>query len=89
MNKKAENSIIKYFLKEIETIDKWKDITENDIDISYIKKGIHSGKDFSVDNESSNRAIGTVCSGIGTVLLGLAVYFIFKRKKAERKISIN
>ena len=53
----------------------------DDLDISYIKKGIHSGEDFKSDNVSSNKTMGIGISGAGIVLLGLAVYFIFKRKR--------
>lgn len=56
---------------------------DDDLDISYIKKGIHSGEDFTVDNVASNRAIGIGISGAGAAILGLAVFFIFKRKKLE------
>lgn len=56
---------------------------DDDLDISYIKKGIHSGEDFTVDNVASNRAIGIGISGAGAALLVLAVFFIFKRKKLE------
>ncbi len=53
----------------------------DDLDISYIKKGIHSGEDFTVDNVSSNRTMGIGISGAGAAILVLAVYFLFKRKK--------
>ena len=56
---------------------------DDDLDISYIKKGIHSGEDFAVDNVSSNRTMGIGISGAGAAILGLAVYFIFKIKKVE------
>lgn len=56
---------------------------DDDLDISYIKKGIHSGEDFAVDNVGSNRAMGIGISGAGAAILGLAVFFIFKRKKLE------
>ena len=53
----------------------------DDLDISYIKKGIHSGEDFTVDNVSSNKTMGIGISGAGAALLVLAVYFMVKRKK--------
>ncbi len=53
----------------------------DDLDISYIKKGIHSGEDFTANNVSSNRAMGIGISGAGAALLGLAGYFMVKRKK--------
>lgn len=56
---------------------------DDDLDISYIKKGIHSGEDFAVDNVSSNKTMGIGISGAGAAILGLAVFFIFKRKKLE------
>lgn len=56
---------------------------DDDLDISYIKKGIHPGQDFIGDNISSNKTMGIGISGVGAALLGLAVYFLFKRKKEE------
>lgn len=56
---------------------------DDDLDISYIKKGIHPGQDFIGDNISSNKTMGIGISGAGAALLGLAVYFLFKRKKLE------
>lgn len=53
----------------------------DDLDISYIKKGIHSGEDFIGDNLNSNRAMGIGISAAGAGLLGLAGYFMVKRKK--------
>ena len=53
----------------------------DDLDISYIKKGIHSGEDFAVDNVSSNKTMGIGISGAGAALLVLAVYFMVKRKR--------
>lgn len=56
---------------------------DDDLDISYIKKGIHSSEDFAVDNVGSNSAMGIGISGAGAALLVLTVYFLFKRKKVE------
>lgn len=53
----------------------------DDLDISYIKKGIHTKDDFISDNLNSNKSIALGCIGIGSVLLAIAAYFIFKRKK--------
>lgn len=53
----------------------------DDLDISYIKKGIHSGEDFTVDNVGSNKTMGIGISGAGAALLVLAVYFMVKRKR--------
>ena len=55
----------------------------DDLDISYIKKGIHSGEDFTANNVSSNKTMGIGISIAGAALLGLAVYFMVKRKKIE------
>lgn len=54
---------------------------DDDLDISYIKKGIHPGQDFIGDNISSNKTMGIGISGVGAALLGLAVYFMVKRKR--------
>lgn len=54
---------------------------DDDLDISYIKKGIHSGEDFIGDNLNTNRYMGIGISGAGAAILGLAVYFMVKRKR--------
>lgn len=53
----------------------------DDLDISYIKKGIHSGEVFKSDNLNCNKTMGIGISGAGAALLGLAVYFMVKRKR--------
>lgn len=54
---------------------------DDDLDISYIKKGIYSGEDFIGDNLNTNRYMGIGISGAGAAILGFAVYFMVKRKR--------
>ena len=57
---------------------------DDDLDISYIKKGIHTKDVFTKDNVNSNKSMGLGVLAIGAVLLAFAVYFIFKRKRKIR-----
>lgn len=56
---------------------------DDDLEISYIRKGIHSAYDFKGENLKENKALGLGASTLGTILLGLGAYFILSRKKEK------
>lgn len=54
---------------------------DDDLDISYIKKGIHSKDAFKNDNVNSNKSMGLGITATGTVLMAIAAYFFIKKKQ--------
>ena len=53
---------------------------DDDLDISYIKKGIHSKEDFTKDNVNSNKSMGLGALAVGGLILANAAYFFIKWK---------
>lgn len=54
---------------------------DDDLDMSYFKKGIHSKEDFTKDNVNSNAKLGIGTIAMGTVLMAIAAYFFIKKKQ--------
>ena len=53
---------------------------DDDLDMSYFKKGIHSKEDFTKDNVNSNKSMGLGALVVGGLILANAAYFFIKWK---------
>lgn len=56
---------------------------DDDLDATYIKKGIESKEDFIKDNGNRDKGMGLGFTAIGASLLAIAGYCIIKRNKEE------
>lgn len=58
---------------------------DDDLDVSYIKKGIHNKDAFINDNVNSNSSIGTTLAAAGGLILANAAYFTIRMKNGRRR----